>query len=247
MTAFVGRFRSWQRSARLAAQPATVICRVNLIRQADRARRKRTCREYAPNDLAALIEQRGIAPAHVVGSSIGGSIALRLAGRRRELFRSICAHEPPSFEVLRADLETEPLYEDQVTKLGIVEQRLATGDMEGGARLFFETIALGPGAWEQLPEQSRRTFVTNAPTFLAELRDPEQLRIDLDGLARFPHPTLLTNGDTSKPEFPAVVARLARVMPRAERTTLVGAGHVPHLTHPAEYVRVTRDFLSRLH
>ena len=149
--------------------------------------------------------------------------------------------------MLRADLETEPLYEDQVTKLGIVEQRLATGDMEGGARLFFETIALGPGAWEQLPEQSRRTFVTNAPTFLAELRDPEQLRIDLDGLARFPHPTLLTNGDTSKPEFPAVVARLARVMPRAERTTLVGAGHVPHLTHPAEYVRVTRDFLSRLH
>jgi pimeloyl-ACP methyl ester carboxylesterase len=197
-------------------------------------------------DLAAFIEQLGIAPAHLAGTSIGGSIALRLGGRRPELFRSICAHEPPSFEVLRGDPETRALYEDHVTKLRAVEQRLAAGDMEEGARLFFETIAFGPGAWEQLPEQSRRTFVTNARTFLAEMRDPEQLRLDLEGLARFPHPTLLTNGDNSKPEFPAVVARLARVIPGEERRTIVGAGHVPHLTHPAEYVRITLEFLSSL-
>ncbi len=197
-------------------------------------------------DLGALIEKLGIAPAHVVGNSIGGSIALRLAGRRPEMFGSICAHEPPSLDVLSGDRETEALAEDQVTKLAVVEQRLAAGDMEGGARLFFETIALGPGAWEQLPEQSRRTYVTNAPTFLAEMRDPEQLRLDLEGLARFPHPTLLTDGDSSTPEFAAVVARLARLMPRAERRTVVGAGHVPHVTQPADYARITLEFLSRV-
>jgi pimeloyl-ACP methyl ester carboxylesterase len=197
-------------------------------------------------DLGALTEKLGIAPAHVVGNSIGGSIALHLGGRRPEVFRSICAHEPPSLDVLSGDRQTEALAEDQVTKLANVEQRLAAGDMEDGARLFFETIAFGPGAWEQLPEHSRRTFVTNAPTFLAEMRDPEQLRLDLDALARFPHPTLLTNGDNSRPEFPAVVARLARVIPRAERRTIVGAGHVPHLTHPADYVRITLEFLSRV-
>jgi pimeloyl-ACP methyl ester carboxylesterase len=197
-------------------------------------------------DLGALIEKLGITPAHVAGTSLGGALALRLASRRPDLFRSICAHEPPSLDVLRGDPETEPLYEDQVTKLRAVEQRLAAGDLEDGARLFFETIAFGPGAWEQLPEQSRRTFVTNAPTFLAEMRDPEQLRIDLDGLARIPHPTLLTDGDASNPEFPAVVARLAQAMSSAEHRTIVGAGHVPHVTHPAEYVRVTTEFLSRL-
>ena len=92
----------------------------------------------------------------------------------------------------------------------------------------------------------RRTYVSNAPTFLAEMRDPEQLRLDLEGLARFPHPTLLTNGDNSRPEFAAVVERLARVMPQAERRTIAGAGHVPHVTHPADYARITLDFLSRL-
>jgi pimeloyl-ACP methyl ester carboxylesterase len=198
------------------------------------------------DDLGALIEELGIAPAHVGGTSLGGALALRLGSRRPELVRSICAHEPPSFEVLRDDPKTEPLYEDHVTKLRSVEERLAADDMEGGARLFFETIAFGPGAWEQLPEHSRRTFVANAPTFLAEMRDPEQMRIDLDALARLPHPTLLTNGDSSNPEFPAVVARLAQVIPKAERKTLVGAGHVPHVTHPADYVRVTLEFLTGL-
>lgn len=197
------------------------------------------------DDLAALIEQLG-SSAHVVGNSIGASIALRLAGRRPKLFRSICAHEPPAFELLRGDPATEALYDDHVTKLSAVEQRLAGGDMEGGARLFFETVAFGPGAWEQLPEESRRTFVTNAPTFLEEMRDPEQLRIDLHGLARFPYPTLLTNGDGSKPEFPAVVAKLAETIPRGERRTLAGAGHVPHLTHPADYVTLTLEFLSQV-
>lgn len=197
-------------------------------------------------DLGALMEQLGIAPAHVVGNSIGGSIALRLGGRRPEVFRCICAHEPPALEVLRGDPETEALPDDQVMKLGAVERRLAAGDMEGGAKLFFETIAFGPGAWEQLPEESRRIFATNAPTFLAEIRDPEQLRIDLESLSGFPHPTLLTNGDNSRPEFPAVVAKLAETIPGAERRTLVGAGHVPHLSHPTDYAGLTLEFLSRV-
>ena len=45
-------------------------------------------------DLAALIEQLELAPAHVVGHSSGGSIVLRLAARRPELFRSLSVQEP---------------------------------------------------------------------------------------------------------------------------------------------------------
>src|ERR687896_2285064 len=95
----------------------------------DRRGHSQSDRVTAPNvfraheeDLGALIEKLGIAPAHVVGNSIGGSIALRLGGRRPEAFRSICAHEPPALEVLRGDPETEALPDDQVMKLGAVEQ-----------------------------------------------------------------------------------------------------------------------------
>src|SRR5919199_1015934 len=44
-------------------------------------------------DLGVLIEHLGPAPAHVVGNSGGAAIALRLAGQRPELFRSLVAHE----------------------------------------------------------------------------------------------------------------------------------------------------------
>ena len=37
-------------------------------------------------DLAAVIESLGLAPAHVIGNSFGGSIVLRLAAERPELF-----------------------------------------------------------------------------------------------------------------------------------------------------------------
>lgn len=44
-------------------------------------------------DAAALIEALGIAPCHVVGLSMGGFIAMRLAARRPELVRSIALLE----------------------------------------------------------------------------------------------------------------------------------------------------------
>lgn len=59
-------------------------------------------------DLAALIEHAGLAPAWVVGSSFGGSIALRLAGTRPELVRGVLAHEPPLLSVLQGDPAATP-------------------------------------------------------------------------------------------------------------------------------------------
>ena len=53
------------------------------------------------DDLAALIELLFSGPAHVVGNSFGAAISLRLAAQRPELFRSLVAHEPPLFGLLR--------------------------------------------------------------------------------------------------------------------------------------------------
>lgn len=45
-------------------------------------------------DLAALIEQLGLAPAHVVGAASGATIALQLVIDRPELAASAAVHEP---------------------------------------------------------------------------------------------------------------------------------------------------------
>ena len=48
-----------------------------------------------------------------------------------------------------------------------------------GARVFGETIAFGQRAWdEKLTPEMREVFITNAPTWLDEVRDPDFLQMD---------------------------------------------------------------------
>jgi pimeloyl-ACP methyl ester carboxylesterase len=194
------------------------------------------------DDLAALLEALDLAPAHVVTSSYGGDIALRLATRRPEIFRSLCCHEPPLWSLLEGDPERQEILQQGARSLDAVGRRIADGDHEGAARQFVEEVAFGPGAWEdELSPEMRAIFVHNAPTFLDELQDPKQLRIDEDALSRLELSVRLTQGSESPATFPAVIDRLIGLIPHASRGTIAGAGHAPQLTHPERYVElVTR-------
>lgn len=121
-----------------------------------------------------------------------------------------------------------------------VGRRIAEGDHEAAAEQFVDEVALGPGAWaEQVPAQLQAVFIDNAPTFLDELRDPDQMRIDQDRVARLDLPVRFTQGSESPPTFAAVIDRLTHLLPRASRETIDGAGHVPHLTAPERFVEAT--------
>lgn len=126
----------------------------------------------------------------------------------------------------------------------MVLDSLKQGEMETGARRFMETIAFGPGAWQQLPEPLRQIFIANAPTFLDEANEPEWSSFDVQRLANFKKPALLTQGDQSEPYFPLVVEQIARGLPGAQRRTLTGAGHVPQVSHPEQYAEMIASFIA---
>ena len=106
-------------------------------------------------------------------------------------------------------------------------------------------MILGDGAWDNfIPYEAKRTLINNAPTFLDETRDPETLKIDTQALARFERPALLTGGSESPPFFAPVLDKLAAVLPNATRKTLAGDGHLPHITHPQEYVALITEFID---
>jgi pimeloyl-ACP methyl ester carboxylesterase len=91
----------------------------------------------------------------------------------------------------------------------------------------------------------RAIFVDNAPTFLDELEDPNQLRVDEDTLSQLELPVRFTQGSESPPTFPAVIDRLVELIPRVSRETIDGAAHVPQLTMPERYVEVTTRAVQR--
>jgi pimeloyl-ACP methyl ester carboxylesterase len=194
-------------------------------------------------DLAALIDHLGLAPAWVAGNSFGASIALRLAGERPDLLRGVIAHEPPLLALLAGDPVAAPMLEEVSRRIRAVVDRIASGDHAGAAEQFVETVALGPGAWAQLAPDIQQTFIENAPTFLDEARDPEQLAFDPARIKAFPRPALLTMGDQSPPIFAPVVARLRDAAPGLRVATFAGAGHIPHVTHAGAYIEAVAGFI----
>lgn len=196
-------------------------------------------------DLAALIDHLDLAPAWVVGNSFGGSITLRLVGERPELLRGVIVHEPPLFGLLTDDPTVTPMLEEVGNRIAAVVERIASGDHAGAAEHFVETVALGPGFWAQIPPETQKRFIENAPTFLDEARDPEQLAFDPGWVTNFSRPGLLTAGDQSPPIFAPVIAKLAAALPDSERVTFPGAGHIPHVTHPDAYVEAIVAFIRK--
>ena len=210
--------------------------------QSERLPTQGTIREDVA-DLAAMIERTG-APAHVLGNSMGASISLRLAAERPELIRTLMAHEPPLFDLLRVDPKTRPQAEELDKSFLAVADEIAAGNSEAGARRFVEMV-LGPGTWDTfLPDDAKHTLINNAPTFLDETRDPEVLSLDTQALARFQGPVLLTGGSESPPYFAPVLNKLATFLPNASRKTFEGDGHLPHLTNPQKYVEAILQFID---
>lgn len=196
------------------------------------------------SDLAALIEELDLGPAHVCSTSYGTNIALRLAIERPDLVRRVVGHEPPLLSVLDGQPEHASIYDQTTASFEAVRQRLESGDNAGGVELFIEEVTLGPGSWERLPPEIQDNVTAHGPTLLGELRDPEALAIDVSALAAIPMTLLLTSGDASPPMFAAILASLAASLPDAHWHTFAGAGHLPHLTHPDDYVKTMTDYLA---
>jgi pimeloyl-ACP methyl ester carboxylesterase len=193
------------------------------------------------DDLAGLLETLALVPAHVVTSSWGGNIALRLANRRPALFRSLTCHEPPIWGLLADEPDSQAVLSQGAASLESVGSRIAAGDSEGAARQFVDEVAFGPGTWDQqLSPEAQEIFVQNAPTYLDELRDPHQLTIDSAALAALEMPIRFTQGSQSPPVFCRVIDRLESLIPHVTRETIQGAGHLPHSTTPKAYVAATK-------
>ncbi len=195
-------------------------------------------------DLAALIEHLGGGPVHLAGNSYGGIVALTLVTARPDLVASAAVHEPPIVALLEGS--SDP---DLVAVLGALDQALdhVTGLIEAGERraaaeYFVDQVVLGPGSWEQLPGSFRATLEANAATFLDERRDPTSGSIDAAALAATTVPLLFTSGTESPKLFPAVIGELATLVPTARVATIPGAGHVPHASHPDQWVAALLAF-----
>src|SRR4029079_6311685 len=124
-------------------------------------------------------------PAHIVGHSYGGAVALQFASRHPRYLKSLTLIEPASFHLLcDGDGIDEQAFREISETGATVVNALNCGDYQGGMRRCVESWS-GEGAWDALPASQRLALAAriNKVTldFWATINDPMR-RDDLASL-----------------------------------------------------------------
>jgi pimeloyl-ACP methyl ester carboxylesterase len=194
-------------------------------------------------DAAALLDHLGITRAHIVGHSSGGAIALQLAHDHPGMVHSLILLEPA--------LLTVPGAEAFFAKAGPSVAAHAAGDHAAAVAIFLSAVSgldwdtcrsvidkHVPGGVAQA--------IDDADTFFnAELPALQSWNLTPGELGRIAQPVLCVMGSRTEPLFVEAAALLGRSLPRLERCTIEGVGHLLHMQRTEPVARCISEFVAR--
>lgn len=195
-------------------------------------------------DLAALLDALRVDSAHLVGSSMGGGIALDFTLRYPERVRSmvvvpggISGWEPPDW-MMEGWEEFE----------AALEAALKAGDVERAT----DTIMAFP---PMRPLEARPALHREIATMVRQHRwgeDWETVETDklhppaAQRLAEVSASTLVLSGSLDDAAWRELGDRMAREMPNAERLVIDGGSHSVHMELPDEFNQAVTEFIRRI-
>lgn len=183
------------------------------------------------------------APVHLVGHSYGAMLAMLTTLARPEAVATLTMIEPTLFTLLRDAGESAAFAEikgvaDRTTELS------EAGNDEAAARAFLD-YWVAPGAFDDLPEQTRATVAATMPK--QRLEWPFRQRIDLpqlDALRAIECPMLVVRADATTLAASRVVDLILPVLRNVEYAEIQDAGHMSPVTHPDKVNPVVERFLN---
>jgi pimeloyl-ACP methyl ester carboxylesterase len=167
-------------------------------------------------------------PAHLVGHSYGGFLALQLALARPELVRSLAVFDPVAFGILD---EVEDA--DARAALSLVRRTWepdASGADEEWLAAFVDWWN-GAGAWTRLNDETRAAFRGVGWKLFHEVMTLAADRTDRATYATIAVPALILGGAKSPLTERRVVEKLGAALPRGRAHLFPDVGHMGPITH----------------
>jgi len=182
------------------------------------------------NLVASVLETITDRPATIVGNSLGGHVALRLAIQRPELVRSlVLVGSSGLFErSFGRDVEHRPSREWLCRKI---------------TDLFHDPSRMLPGMVDQAYEELSRRSAARALVKLGRSAKADHLG---DYLPRITVPTLLAWGLQDIVTPPEVATEFQALMPNAKLVWLDKCGHAPQIERADELSAAIVEFLAEL-
>jgi len=184
------------------------------------------------DDVAALMDNLGIAKATVGGMSMGGYVSLAFAARHRNRLEALiladtrAVADSDAARAARADALT--LVETQGVALYVERQLAALLSLSAGEEVRNRVRTLG------------QQKIDGVCAGIRALRDRPDRRAELVGIDC---PTLVIGGSDDKISPPAEMAEIARSISGSRWVEIAGAGHLSNLEKPAEFVAAVANFI----
>ena len=172
-------------------------------------------------------------PAHLVGHSFGGAVALKAAQMLPDKILSLTVIEPASFHLLRDDRIAAPY----LTEIEAVEQSMAghiTAGDQSEAMACFIDFWNGDGAWERTSEGLRQKLAAMAGQVMKDFQAIASEETQISDLGSLACPTLVMAGELSPNLTRYVVKCLAACLRNGRVEEIIDAGHMAPLTDPHE-------------
>jgi pimeloyl-ACP methyl ester carboxylesterase len=176
--------------------------------------------------LGSLLEALG-QPAHLVGHSYGGFLALLVAKQAPSRVRSLAVYDPVAMGTLDPDTDAD-------AGRDLARVRFEWDGSPGGQERWLATFVDywgGSGAWLALREDARAEFRRVAWVVYEGARTLVSDTTRAAAYHALEMPVLLLGGEQSPLAARRVVARLAASLPSVTVETIAGAGHMGPLSH----------------
>jgi pimeloyl-ACP methyl ester carboxylesterase len=189
------------------------------------------------DDVLALLDERRVERAAVLGMSQGARIALELAQRAPERVSALILDGAPGMDALPGGpwLQETPL--DRYRRL-LADEGIEALRAELAAHPLMQLCTREPAPRKALEAMLARYSGADLadPTAAQASRpmDPARLRV----------PALILNGERDTAQRLAAGAALGGAIPGATRRIIPEAGHLACLDQPAIYGRIVSDFLD---
>ena len=191
------------------------------------------------HDLLGLVDHLHLKPAHLVGCSIGGGVAIDFAIEHGERVSKLVLVGPGI-----GGVEFGPKYPELFAEAEAAEK---TGDhramIEADARLWLDGPKRSPG---YVKDPIRNLFFDMDSNFDSDWDSAPTEKIEppaAERLNEITAPTLVVVGDEDAPPVFDAVELLMGKVPHARKVVIHDAAHLPNLEHPEEFNRAVLSFL----
>lgn len=174
-------------------------------------------------------------PFHLVGHSLGGANALKIAVQNPNKILSLSMYEPVAFHLL----EQGTLARQQVVEFSAL---IESSTNEQAARCFTDTWN-GKGFFDNLPVKVRQLMMNDIDKVNLDFVGLLSENYTLDACAKLLCPVLLMHGSHSPPISGEVIKRLLSVLPNVNECE-IQAGHMAPISHADEVANIIVNALT---